>query len=76
MLKRLFSQFIIFLIKLYRLCLSPFLVDSCRHDPTCSEYAIEAIKKHGIFRGFVLSVKRIWRCRPGGTSGYDPVPDK
>ena len=49
---------------------------SCRHIPTCSNYAIEAIDKHGSFRGTILSIKRIIRCNPWGTSGYDPVPNK
>ncbi|HPN89131.1 MAG TPA: membrane protein insertion efficiency factor YidD [Candidatus Omnitrophota bacterium] len=74
MLKKIFSQFFIFLLKFYRFCLSPFFVDACRHTPTCSQYAIDAIEKHGVLKGFWLSVKRIWRCRPGGTCGYDPVP--
>lgn len=59
----------------YRICISPLLPPSCRFTPTCSEYAVIAIKRHGPFKGLWLAVKRILRCRPGGGSGYDPVPD-
>lgn len=48
----------------------------CRHIPTCSDYAIEAIEKYGFIKGWILSIKRIMRCNPFGTFGYDPVPDK
>lgn len=63
-------------IKLYQLILSPLLPNSCRHYPTCSHYASEALQKHGFFKGFVLALWRILRCNPWGTSGFDPVPDK
>jgi len=52
------------------------LPNSCRHVPTCSEYAMEALKIHGIFRGSLLAVWRILRCNPWGTHGYDPVPPR
>jgi hypothetical protein len=61
-------------IRFYRRFISPLTPPSCRFTPTCSEYAIEAIQKHGPFRGTWLAVKRILRCHPGGGSGYDPVP--
>lgn len=61
-------------IRFYQLCISPMLPDSCRFVPTCSQYAIEAIMKHGIFRGSYLAIRRILRCHPWGGSGYDPVP--
>lgn len=48
----------------------------CRHEPTCSEYAAEAWTKHGFLQGARLGAGRLLRCRPGGTSGYDPVPDE
>lgn len=48
----------------------------CRHIPTCSNYAIEAIEKHGLIKGCFLTLKRILRCNPFGTSGYDPVPKR
>ncbi len=63
---------IIYLIRLYQLCISPLLPKSCRYTPTCSTYAIMAIKKYGIIRGLYLSTKRILRCNPWGSHGYDP----
>lgn len=61
-------------IRFYQLCISPMLPASCRFVPTCSQYAIEAIMKHGIFRGSYIAIRRILRCHPWGGSGYDPVP--
>lgn len=63
-------------VKFYQLSISPLLPKSCRHYPSCSEYAIEALKVHGIFKGSMLAIWRILRCNPWGTSGYDPVPPK
>ncbi len=63
-------------IRIYQYTISPLLPTSCRHVPTCSQYAIEALKVHGIFIGTYLSVSRILRCHPWGTHGYDPVPPK
>lgn len=62
-------------IHVYRYTLSAFLGRQCRHLPTCSEYALEAIDRHGASRGFRLALWRVLRCNPWGTSGYDPVPD-
>ena len=64
----------IFLIKIYQYVISPAIGPKCRYTPTCSQYAVDALKKHGILKGGWLSVKRISRCRPGGGHGYDPVP--
>ncbi|WP_093366464.1 membrane protein insertion efficiency factor YidD [Psychroflexus sediminis] len=61
-------------IKIYQWILSPFLGSNCRFQPTCSHYALEAFKTHGVFQGFYLSVIRISKCHPWGKSGYDPVP--
>ena len=61
-------------IRFYRAFISPLLPPSCRYTPTCSEYAMIALKKHGVFKGLWLSVKRIMRGHPWGGSGYDPVP--
>lgn len=58
----------------YRACISPMLPPSCRFTPTCSQYAIEAVMKHGVMKGGWLTIKRICRCHPWGGSGYDPVP--
>ena len=71
---RFLSYLLILPIKFYRLCISPLLPPSCRFTPTCSQYAIEAISKYGPFKGMFLAVKRLLKCRPGGGSGYDPVP--
>ncbi len=60
----------------YKYAISPLTPASCRHIPTCSEYAVQAIKIHGPFKGFWLATKRISRCHPWGTHGYDPVPPK
>jgi len=62
------------LVRLYRVAVSPWLGTNCRYQPTCSEYAIEALKTHGVFKGGWLAAKRIGRCHPWGGSGYDPVP--
>ncbi len=59
----------------YQKAISPMLPSSCRFVPTCSQYTIEAILKHGIFKGGFLAIKRILRCNPWGGHGYDPVPD-
>ena len=62
------------LIWFYRHCISPLTPAACRYTPTCSQYAMEAIKKYGSFKGGWLALKRILRCNPWGGSGYDPVP--
>ena len=61
-------------IHFYRMCISPMLPPSCRFVPTCSQYAIEALRKHGPVKGLWLTVRRLLRCHPWGGSGYDPVP--
>lgn len=68
------SRFFIFLIKLYQISISPYLGNNCRFSPTCSQYSIEALKKHGFFKGLRYSIKRVSKCHPLGSSGYDPVP--
>ena len=64
----------IFLIKLYQWIISPWLGSQCRFTPTCSQYGIEALKKHGAIKGIWLTAKRIARCNPWGGQGHDPVP--
>ncbi|MBQ5993169.1 MAG: membrane protein insertion efficiency factor YidD [Bacteroidales bacterium] len=68
------SKILIGLIKLYQVTLSPFIGRSCRYTPTCSNYGIEAIQKHGPIKGSWLTLKRVLSCNPWGGSGYDPVP--
>jgi hypothetical protein len=62
-------------IHVYRWTLKPFTGSECRHLPTCSAYALEAIDRNGAWRGLWQTAGRFWRCRPGGTSGYDPPPE-
>ncbi|OQP67039.1 membrane protein insertion efficiency factor YidD [Niastella vici] len=71
---RILSLPFIALIKLYQWIISPLLGPKCRFTPTCSQYALEAFKKHGVFRGLWLTVRRLSRCHPWGGHGYDPVP--
>ncbi|MDR1593061.1 MAG: membrane protein insertion efficiency factor YidD [Prevotellaceae bacterium] len=61
------------LIRAYQLLISPYFPSSCRYTPTCSAYALEALKKYGLFKGAYRATKRILSCHPWGGSGYDPV---
>ena len=63
-------------VRAYRLLLSPWVGRNCRFMPTCSEYALDALEKHGAWRGSWLTLRRLSRCRPGGGDGYDPVPER
>ena len=63
------------LVKTYRLTLSPLIGSDCRHLPTCSQYALEAIDRNGAWRGSWLALSRVCRCHPWGSHGFDPVPD-
>lgn len=71
-------RFLVFLlvapIRFYQRYVSPLLPPACRFTPTCSQYAVEALRKHGPVRGLYLAVRRVLRCHPWGGSGYDPVP--
>ncbi|MCD4707788.1 MAG: membrane protein insertion efficiency factor YidD [Candidatus Sabulitectum sp.] len=69
------SGLLIGMVRLYRRTVSPFLPPSCIYTPTCSAYAEEALKRHGAVKGLVFSVKRILRCHPWHSGGYDPVPE-
>ena len=71
---RLLAWPLLLLVRIYSFVISPLLGVNCRYQPTCSEYAIEALRLHGAFRGTVLAARRIARCHPWGESGYDPVP--
>lgn len=67
--------FALWAIRFYQMALSPYIAAGlCRHQPTCSRYTYESITRYGLSKGIWLGVKRIFRCRPGGSSGYDPVP--
>ncbi|MFW5659002.1 MAG: membrane protein insertion efficiency factor YidD [Bacteroidota bacterium] len=63
------------LVKLYQWLISPLTGPHCRHMPTCSVYAVEALRQHGSLKGIWLTLNRIRKCHPWGTCGYDPVPE-
>ena len=65
---------LLFLVRGYQAILSPLLPSSCRFLPSCSAYAVEALERHGALRGTVLAIRRVTRCQPFCTGGYDPVP--
>ncbi|MBD0401888.1 MULTISPECIES: membrane protein insertion efficiency factor YidD [unclassified Flammeovirga] len=71
---KVFSKILVILVRGYQLLISPYTPSSCRYTPTCSEYTIQALKKHGVKKGGKLAIKRISSCHPWGGSGYDPVP--
>lgn len=70
------SRFCIALIHIYRLCLSPLIGQQCRFEPSCSHYTEEAIRRFGALRGLYLGARRIARCNPFCSGGYDPVPEQ
>ena len=72
--KRFIGVLLLLPVYFYRWFISPLTAPSCRHTPTCSQYAIDAVRNTGPVRGFFLATNRFLRCRPGGTSGYDPAP--
>ena len=72
--KKILAFLLLLPIRFYQTCITPYTPPSCRFTPTCSEYARQAIIKHGPFKGLALAVWRILRCNPWGGSGYDPVP--
>ena len=71
-----FVNLLIKFIKIYKFLISPLLGNSCRYFPTCSEYSIDSLKTYGLFKGLLLSVKRILSCHPWGSGGLDPVKKK
>jgi len=73
---RILKYIFIFPIRIYQWTISPLLGPSCRYEPTCSHYMIEAIQQWGILKGTWLGLKRISRCHPWGGHGHDPVPKK
>ncbi|HPG55600.1 MAG: putative membrane protein insertion efficiency factor [Bacteroidetes bacterium ADurb.Bin302] len=72
--KKVLSWILLLPVYFYRALISPLTPASCRYTPTCSEYMIQAIKKHGPIKGLFLGLKRLSKCHPWGGSGYDPVP--
>jgi len=71
---RFLAEMLVLPIRFYQRCISPLTPPSCRFTPTCSQYAVEALRKHGPLRGSWLALRRLLRCHPLGGSGYDPVP--
>lgn len=72
----LIKHFFILLVKIYQVIISPLLPASCRYTPTCSVYAVDALRTHGPIKGGWMALKRISSCHPWGGHGYDPVPEK
>lgn len=72
--RRVLSAPLVLLVRLYQVTLGPFLGGQCRYHPTCSHYAVQALKEHGPVRGSLLTLRRIARCHPFARGGYDPVP--
>ncbi|MUL38172.1 membrane protein insertion efficiency factor YidD [Gloeocapsopsis dulcis] len=68
------KRLILFLIRGYRILISPLFPPTCRFHPTCSQYAMEAVERFGVWRGGILAVRRVLRCHPWHPGGYDPVP--
>lgn len=68
------KKFVLLLLTFYKRLVSPVLPPSCRFYPTCSQYAYEAVEKHGVIAGLFLSAKRLLKCHPYNPGGYDPVP--
>ena len=76
MLNKIVTFPLILLIRGYQLIVSPILGSNCRFMPTCSEYALESLKAYGLIKGTFLTIKRIGKCHPWGSNGYDPIPTK
>ncbi|MDR2119424.1 MAG: membrane protein insertion efficiency factor YidD [Tannerella sp.] len=72
--KRLLVHILLIPVYFYKYCISPLKPATCRYTPTCSEYAVQALKKHGPLKGLWLAIRRICRCHPWGGCGHDPVP--
>ncbi|SFB96479.1 hypothetical protein SAMN05421780_102118 [Flexibacter flexilis DSM 6793] len=72
--KNIFVGLLVLLVRIYQYVLSPILPNACRYTPTCSQYTVEALQKHGVFKGLWLAAKRIASCHPWGGHGHDPVP--
>lgn len=75
LINKIFSGFLVLLVKFYQGAISPLFPSSCRYQPTCSQYMIDSIREWGALKGGWLGLKRISRCHPWGGHGYDPVPE-
>ncbi|MFC2107805.1 membrane protein insertion efficiency factor YidD [Bacteroidota bacterium] len=76
MIKKVLAFPFLVLVYIYRYGISPYTPASCRHLPTCSDYTIIALKKHGAIKGLWLGIRRFSKCHPWGSSGFDPVPEE
>ncbi len=76
MLNKIVTFPLIFLIRGYQIIISPMIGSNCRFMPTCSEYAMESLRTHGLIKGIFLTIKRVGKCHPWGSHGYDPIPRK
>jgi hypothetical protein len=74
MLQAIIVRLLVLLVRFYQYVISPVLPNACRYTPTCSQYAVMALQKHGILKGLWLAAKRIGSCHPWGGHGHDPVP--
>ncbi|MBP3774661.1 MAG: membrane protein insertion efficiency factor YidD [Bacteroidaceae bacterium] len=74
LLRKALTVLLVLPIRFYQVAISPYTPSSCRFTPSCSQYAVEALRRHGPAKGLWLAVRRILRCHPWGGSGYDPVP--
>ena len=70
------SYIFIKIIRLYQIVLSPILGSNCRYHPTCSQYMIDAVNEWGVIKGVILGTKRMLKCHPLGSKGFDPIPKK
>jgi len=70
------KQVVLWALRVYKVAVSPLLPPACRYTPTCSEYAMEAIERHGVWTGGWLATRRVLSCHPWSRGGYDPVPER
>lgn len=73
---KIFVSIVVLVIKIYQKIIAPYFPSLCRFQPSCSQYMVEALTRFGFLKGLYLGIKRVLRCNPRGSHGYDPVPDK